>query len=168
VGAAGWLVSTVLHARTAHESTGQAMAVLDAGMTEFIRPALYRSHHRAYAIPLDRWPGHSFVTTSLEGPVCESTDSFGSQSLPPLRRGDIVAIEQAGAYGASFTSRYNGRPAPVEVLHWPDGLLEPCYRPELVTMAPHRGSARAAESASPLGPSTPVTPLHCVKEGVAR
>jgi diaminopimelate decarboxylase len=166
VGGAGWLVSTVLHARAAHESTGQAMAVLDAGMTEFIRPALYQSHHRAYAIPLDRWRNHSFAATSLEGPVCESTDSFGSQSLPTLRRGDVVAIEHAGAYGASFTSRYNGRPAPAEVLHWPDGSLEPCDRPEIVTLASDRQSARAAESASPLGPfdTSPAIALRLTKE----
>src|SRR5215470_17789250 len=61
--------------------------------------------------------------TGLEGPVCESTDSFGRHVLPPLDRGDLVAIEQTGAYGASFTSRYNGRPPSAEIPLWLDGSL---------------------------------------------
>ncbi len=146
VGDAGWLVCSVLHARPVHPVDGRALAVLDAGMTEFIRPALYGSHHRAHALPVDRWPAESLRCTSLAGPVCESTDSFGSHQLPPLVRGDVVAIERAGAYAASFTSRYNGRPAPTEVLHWPDGSLERCQRPELLALAPRtrRGLAMAA------------------------
>jgi len=161
VGNAGWLIGSVLHARPAHGS-GLPMAVLDAGMTEFIRPALYGSHHPAHAIPLDRWPADSLRSTSLEGPVCESTDSFGTQDLPPLCRGDLVAIEAAGAYAASFTSRYNGRPAPTEVLHWPDGSLERCYRPDLMTVAPatHPEYVLAGLASSPDRPA-PVTTLHC-------
>lgn len=136
VGAAGWLVSRVLHARPGHEAGGQAVVVLDAGMTEFMRPALYGSHHPVHALPHQRWRADSLRHTSLEGPVCESTDSFGIHQLPPLRRGDVVAIENAGAYASSFTSRYNGRPAPAEVLLWPDGSLNRCQRPELLALAP--------------------------------
>jgi diaminopimelate decarboxylase len=55
--------------------------------------------------------------------VCESTDSLGIHSLPPLRRGDLVAVRDAGAYGASLSSRYNGRPRPAEALVEPDGSL---------------------------------------------
>jgi diaminopimelate decarboxylase len=136
VGAAGWLVSSVLHARPGSRPAQQV--VLDAGMTEFIRPALYGSRHAAHALGPDGGPrragpgdraGAGLLDTALEGPVCESTDSFGRHLLPPLRRGDLVAIGQTGAYGASFTSRYNGRPAPGEVLLWPDGSLQQCERP---------------------------------------
>jgi diaminopimelate decarboxylase len=157
VGAAGWLVGRVLHSRPGRDRT--QLAVLDAGMTEFIRPALYGSHHRAH--PLRTGTGSSAGTadimqngshgagasitgsargelreTALEGPVCESTDSLGTHLLPSLRRGDLIAIERAGAYGASFTSRYNGRPPPAEVLLWPDGFLELCHRPPVTALRP--------------------------------
>ncbi|HZC41151.1 MAG TPA: hypothetical protein VE343_10795 [Streptosporangiaceae bacterium] len=131
VGAAGWLIASVLHARPG--TGGDQLVVLDAGMTEFIRPALYRTRHPVYA--LADGPGSQaapgLLDTAVEGPVCESTDSFGRHLLPPLRRGDLVAIGQAGAYGASFTSRYNGRPPPAEILLWPDGSLAPGERPPL-------------------------------------
>ena len=134
VGAAGWLVASVLHARSGAGRTQQA--VLDAGMTEFIRPALYGSHHPAHALAPAGDAG--LRETALEGPVCESTDSLGTHRLPVLHRGDLIAIERAGAYGASFTSRYNGRPPPAEVLLWPDGSLELCARPAPGRQAPPR------------------------------
>jgi diaminopimelate decarboxylase len=81
-----------------------------AGVTELIRPALYGSRHPTYALPAaplgsDNANGF-FYDTVVEGPVCESTDTFGSYSLPRLRRGDLVAIGEDGAYSASFTSRF--------------------------------------------------------------
>jgi diaminopimelate decarboxylase len=69
--------------------------------------------------------------TAVEGPVCESTDSFGLHRLPPLRRGDLVAIRDTGAYAASLGSSYNGRPRPPQVLLEVDGRL---------TLARPRGS----------------------------
>jgi diaminopimelate decarboxylase len=62
----------------------------------------------------------------VEGPICESTDSLGVHDLPDLRRGDLVAIRDAGAYAASFASTYNGRPRPPQV------VLELTGRPALV------------------------------------
>ena len=56
---------------------------------------------------------------AVQGAVCESTDTFGVHPLPGLRRGDLVVVHEAGAYGASFSSRYNGRAAAPEVLLWP-------------------------------------------------
>lgn len=168
VGAAGWLVASVLHARAG--AGGAQQVVLDAGMTEFIRPALYGSRHSAYALPPEETGGRAgLLDTSLEGPVCESTDSFGRHLLPPLHRGDLVAIGQAGAYSASFTSRYNGRPPPGEVLLWPDGSLQPCDRPTIsgagwpglraapspcgtppsAGRSPHRGSSPGKEGVLP-------------------
>jgi diaminopimelate decarboxylase len=131
VGQAGWLVSRVLHVRRPTPVTPvPEQVVLDAGMTELMRPALYGSVHSVHAIRAVAGRG-ALRETVVEGPVCESTDSFGIQQLPPLKRDDLVAIDQAGAYAASFTSRYNGRPQPTEVLLWPDGSLQHCRRPDI-------------------------------------
>jgi diaminopimelate decarboxylase len=115
-------------------------------MTEFMRPALYGSYHRAHALPVGEWPDGSFAEIPVEGPVCEATDSFGVHYLPPLRRGNLVAFEDAGAYGASLTSRYNGRPHPPEVLAWPDGSLEICERATITATAPASWHTPVAES----------------------
>lgn len=74
-----------------------------------------------------------------------------TEFIRPLDCGDLVAIEEAGAYGASFTSRYNGRPAPAEVLLWLDGSLQPCERPPITRVAPTpaRAPYSAARSARP-------------------
>ncbi len=121
VARAGWLVARVLHVR---DRSGPQV-VIDAGMTELIRPALYGGRHPVVALTsLGRpvahdvaRPGHAaLVATRVEGPICESTDSLGTHDLPPLRRGDLVAIADAGAYGASQASRYNGRPLARTVL----------------------------------------------------
>jgi diaminopimelate decarboxylase len=145
VGAAGWLVSSVLHvrnrrdanhARAGSDGRGQALVVIDAGMTEFIRPALYGARHRVHALPATGRAGGPEADTMLEGAVCESADSFGVHRLPPLRRGDLVAIEAAGAYAASFTSRYNGRPQPAEALIMPDGSLRLATRPPVPPARP--------------------------------
>ncbi|MGH3404136.1 MAG: diaminopimelate decarboxylase family protein, partial [Streptosporangiaceae bacterium] len=134
VGAAGWLVASVLHTRV--RSGRSQQVVLDAGMTELIRPALYGSRHPVHVLRAHGGNGAGRLQTALEGPVCESTDSFGSHLLPPLRRGDLVAIGRVGAYGASFTSRYNGRPPPAEAVLRPDGSLERCDRPRMAAAAP--------------------------------
>jgi diaminopimelate decarboxylase len=147
VGAAGWLVSSVLHVRESmngYRSQAGALAVIDAGMTEFIRPALYGSHHPVHALPGARRPAGDARDTALEGAVCESTDSFGVHPLPPLLRGDLLAIESAGAYAASFTSRYNGRPHPAEALIMPDGSLRLAERPPVTPV--QSASATAAEA----------------------
>jgi diaminopimelate decarboxylase len=59
----------------------------------------------------------------VEGPICESTDHLGEHSLPALRRGDLVAIRDTGAYAASLGSAYNGRPRPPQVILETDGRL---------------------------------------------
>jgi diaminopimelate decarboxylase len=118
IGAAGWLVASVLHTRQRGE---QRQVVLDVGMTELIRPALYGVRHAVSALA-----DHTADETAnvlVQGAVCESTDTFGVHALPPLRRGDLVVLHEAGAYSASFSSRYNGRPAAPEVLLGPDGSL---------------------------------------------
>ena len=141
VARAGWLVGRVLHAR----ERGRRQVVLDTGMTELIRPALYGARHDIVALtslgaPVDhvaRLPGpgadHADAV-DVHGPICESTDALGAHLLPPLRRGDLVAIRDAGAYGASLSSTYNGRPRPPQVLLAADGTL---------TLGRRRGSAAA-------------------------
>ena len=125
VARSGWLVARVLHVR---ERAGRQV-VLDAGMTELIRPALYGARHPVVALstlgrPV-RAPGGpgALEPARVEGPICESTDALGTHDLPPLQRGDLVAIADAGAYGASLGSSYNGRPRPPQVLRDLDGTL---------------------------------------------
>jgi diaminopimelate decarboxylase len=141
VARAGWLVARVLHVRP----RAGRQVVLDTGMTELIRPALYGAHHDVVAltslgVPLDhraRLPGpgaDDAEPVDVHGPICESTDALGTHVLPPLRRGDVVAIRDAGAYGASLSSTYNGRPRPPQVMLAIDGRL---------TLGRRRGSAAA-------------------------
>lgn len=119
VARAGWLMARVLHVR----ERGGRQVVIDAGMTELIRPALYGARHPIVALtvggrPVMRVAGNppDSAPTRVEGPICESTDALGSHDLPPLRRGDLVAIADAGAYAASQRSSYNGRPRPAHVM----------------------------------------------------
>lgn len=125
VARAGWLVARVLHVR---DRAGRQV-ILDAGMTELIRPALYGARHPIVALTsggrkVDATPRLDAMSPAhVEGPICESTDSLGTHDLPPLRRGDLVAIADAGAYAASLGSTYNGRPRPPQVLLAPDGSL---------------------------------------------
>ncbi len=131
---AGWLVASVLHAREREGAGGHAIrvVVLDAGMTELIRPSMYGAWHRVTALtslgrPFDEAgpPAHSPAVSParVDGPVCESTDTLGTHDLPPLRRGDLVANADAGAYAASMSMTYNGRPAAPQVLLEADGRL---------------------------------------------
>jgi diaminopimelate decarboxylase len=89
-------------------------AVLDAGMTELLRPALYSAFHRIDPVKPRR---AALQRYELVGPVCESSDVVGrDRMLPALEQGDLVAIRDAGAYGSAMASNYNRRPLPVEVL----------------------------------------------------
>jgi diaminopimelate decarboxylase len=102
--------------------------VLDTGMTELIRPALYGGRHAIVALtslgrPVERRPMAEDEPVDVHGPICESTDALGTHRLPSLRRGDIVAIRDAGAYAASLSSGYNGRPRPPQILLRADGEL---------------------------------------------
>ena len=88
--------------------------VIDAGMTELMRPALYGAFHHIEPVePRDAPERHYEIV----GPVCESSDVVGrDRRMPPLEVGDLVAIRDAGAYGSAMASNYNRRPLPVEVL----------------------------------------------------
>jgi diaminopimelate decarboxylase len=86
-------------------------AVLDAGMTELIRPALYQSYHKIENISAQiGGDGSEPVRYDVVGPICESSDCFGkSIELPETQRGDLIAIRSAGAYGEVMASNYNLR-----------------------------------------------------------
>jgi len=90
------------------------IAVLDAGMTELIRPALYGAYHRIDAV--QRRPG-SERQYEIVGPLCETSDSFGNaRAMPPLQVGDVLAIRDAGGYGSAMASNYNRRLLAPEIL----------------------------------------------------
>jgi diaminopimelate decarboxylase len=112
VGAAAALVARVVDLKDA--AGGHHFAVLDAGMTELMRPMLYGAFHRIVAVTPRE--GRE-VRYDIVGPVCESTDAFGGdRKLNQLEVGDLLAILDAGAYGSAMSSNYNRRPLPAEVL----------------------------------------------------
>ncbi len=112
VGAAGALVGSVVDLKPG--PAGREFAVLDASMTELIRPALYGAFHRIEAVAP---AGTREVTYDVVGPVCESSDAFGEERcLPELAVGDFVAILDAGAYASAMGSTYNRRPLAAELL----------------------------------------------------
>ncbi len=112
VGAAGALLARVVDTKTA--PGGPRFVVLDTGMTELMRPALYGAYHRIVTVDP---PRGTEQPVDIVGPICESSDVFGrNRPLPPLDVGDLVAILDAGAYGAVMASSYNRRLLPAEVL----------------------------------------------------
>ena len=109
---AGALVARVIDvkARTAESE----FVIIDAGMTELMRPALYGAFHRIEPVSAPAAGDHHY---EIVGPVCESSDVVGrDRMLPLLKAGDVVAIRDAGAYGSAMASNYNRRPLPAEVL----------------------------------------------------
>lgn len=108
---AGILVTRVLYHK---EQGGQRFLIVDAGMTDLIRPALYDAHHAV--IPLAQSDAER-QTVQIVGPVCETTDVLAHDvELPPVARGDCLAVLTAGAYGMVMASNYNARPRPPEVI----------------------------------------------------
>jgi diaminopimelate decarboxylase len=111
VGDAGILVTTVLGEK--HQEHTDFLLV-DAGMNDLLRPALYQAEHPV--VPVTHATGAS-RRVDVVGPVCETGDFLARQRLlPPCRRGDLLAVLDAGAYGASMASNYNSRRRPAEVL----------------------------------------------------
>jgi diaminopimelate decarboxylase len=105
----------VLVARVTYVKEGEArkFLILDAGMNDLIRPAMYDAHHEIVSVR----EGTGGSLYDVVGPVCESSDLFGrDRRLPEMKDGDLVAILTAGAYGAVMASAYNARPPAAEVL----------------------------------------------------
>ena len=102
----GTLVTRVLYVK---QGTAKQFAIVDAGMTDLIRPALYNAFHRIENITSDE----AAETYDVVGPICESSDVFvKAYDLNRCRRGDLLAIRSAGAYGEVMASHYNSRPLP--------------------------------------------------------
>ncbi len=103
VGQCGSLISKVLYIK---EGMSTEFAIIDAGMTELIRPALYQASHKIDALTSQKPP----KTYDVVGPICESSDTFRrNYKMPELDRGDLVAIRSAGAYGEVMSSGFNLR-----------------------------------------------------------
>ena len=106
------LISKVIYIK---KSNNKKFIILDAGMNDLIRPALYNAYHEI--IPLKKYSKKIKGYVEFVGPVCESSDKFLSQkNISKIREGDFVAIANVGAYGMSLASNYNTRPIISEVL----------------------------------------------------
>lgn len=108
---AGVLISRVLYRK---QNPATRFVVIDAGMNDLLRPALYQAQMRIETDPERDGPRRA---VDVVGPVCETTDRFArDRELPPLEQGDLVVFRDAGAYGFAMASAYNGRPLPAEVM----------------------------------------------------
>jgi diaminopimelate decarboxylase len=117
VGPAGVLLTEIVDIK--HRPEGGRFVIVDAGMTDLLRPALYDAWHEIEPVRLR--PGAS-QNADVVGPVCETTDSFATaRPLPPVDVGDLLAIRDTGAYGAVMASNYNRRPLAAEVMVDRDG-----------------------------------------------
>jgi diaminopimelate decarboxylase len=113
VGNAGLLVSRIIYVK---EGATRTFVIVDAGMNDLIRPALYGAYHAIVPV-VEAGPEAERVVVDVVGPICESGDTFArSRPLPPLKAGELVAFRTAGAYGAVMASTYNARAIPAEVL----------------------------------------------------
>jgi diaminopimelate decarboxylase len=129
---AGVLVSEVIHVHQRPE--GRKFLVLDAGMNDLIRPAMYDAYHdiRPLKAPAADAPLSAY---DVVGPVCETGDTFTrDRLLPPMAAGDLVAFLSAGAYGAAMSSQYNSRPLIPEVLVKGDAFAVIRPRPSMEDM----------------------------------
>jgi diaminopimelate decarboxylase len=111
VAQAGALVSEVLFTK---KNGSKTFVIADAAMNDLIRPALYHAHHEIVPVKQTKAKGKK---VDVVGPVCESGDFFArDRELAPVKRGDLIALLDAGAYGMSLASNYNTRTRPAEVL----------------------------------------------------
>ena len=106
MGQCGSLITKVTYVK---QGTNKQFAIVDAGMTDLIRPALYQAYHKIENITSDE----DMETYDVVGPICESSDVFGKAiDLNKTKRGDLIALRSAGAYGEIMASAYNCRTLP--------------------------------------------------------
>lgn len=115
IGQSGSLISKVLYVKNMGNVN---FVIIDAGMTELIRPALYNSYHAIQNLTSKK----ELENYEVVGPICESTDTFGNTSMPKTSRGDYLIIHSTGAYGQVLASNYNLRDSP-KVLYSDQTLL---------------------------------------------
>jgi diaminopimelate decarboxylase len=114
VGNAGILLTRIRYIK---ETAQKKFAIIDAGMNDLIRPALYGSYHEIVPVAGSSASRNKTVRMDIVGPVCESGDFFAQdREMPELRAGDLLAVMSAGAYGFVMSSNYNSRPLPAEAL----------------------------------------------------
>lgn len=107
----GSLITRVLYVK---EGLNKKFVILDAGMSDLIRPALYQAHHNIENLSA---AGTATEKYDVVGPICESSDCFGTDEvLPVTKRGDFVALRSAGAYGQIMASNYNCRRIPASLV----------------------------------------------------
>jgi diaminopimelate decarboxylase len=112
VGNAGVLLTRVLYVK---KTPAKTFVIVDAGMNDLIRPALYQGYHEV--VPIRESKDQALTKVDVVGPVCESGDFFAlDRDLPRVEAGDVLALMSAGAYGFAMASSYNSRPLPAEVL----------------------------------------------------
>lgn len=112
VAEAGVLLTRVLLTK---KNGAKTFVVVDAGMNDLLRPALYQAHHEI--TPVTKPTGQPNVTVDVVGPVCESGDFFArDRSLPEVKQGELLALRTTGAYGFALSSNYNSRPRPCELI----------------------------------------------------
>ncbi len=111
VAACGALITRVLYIK---HSGGKRFVVVDASMSDLIRPSLYNAYHQIVPVHVQQ---REREKCEVVGPVCESGDFFAKErELERVERGDLLAIMTAGAYGYSLSSNYNARPRPAEII----------------------------------------------------
>jgi diaminopimelate decarboxylase len=111
VGNAGVLLTTCLYEKKGNAKT---FKIVDAGMNDLIRPALYEGHHEIATLKEN---DGALVKADVVGPICESGDFFcQDREMPDFQPGDVIALLSAGAYGFAMASNYNTRPLPAEIL----------------------------------------------------
>ena len=112
VGNAGVLLTRVLYVK---KTPAKTFVIVDAGMNDLIRPALYQGYHEV--VPVRESKDQPLAKVDVVGPVCESGDFFAlDRDLAKVESGDVLALMSAGAYGFTMASNYNSRPLPAEVL----------------------------------------------------
>jgi diaminopimelate decarboxylase len=111
-GNAGILVTRVIYTKP---GAGKGFIIVDAGMNDLIRPSLYDAYQQI--LPVVKRDAAPTMTVDVVGPICESGDFLGrDRKLPAVKRGELLAVLSAGAYGFSMSSNYNSRPRAAEVL----------------------------------------------------
>ncbi|MDF1564286.1 MAG: diaminopimelate decarboxylase [Deltaproteobacteria bacterium] len=111
-GNAGILLTRVLHVKQQGE---RRFVIVDAGMNDLARPALYGAHHSI--LPVKAPTSDATEVVDVVGPICESGDFLAqNRTLPPVKAGELLAVMSAGAYGFTMSSNYNGRPRAAELL----------------------------------------------------
>jgi len=112
VGPAGVLLTSVIYTKS---NRGKDFVIVDAGMNDLLRPALYQAHHEI--VPVVRDSSRQDRTVDVVGPVCESGDFLArDRAIPAVQSGELLAVLDAGAYGTAQGSNYNTRGRPAEIL----------------------------------------------------